>query len=63
MSWISVDDRLPTNEKYKVFHVRVEVGSVKKDTHESQVIGKVYKDSDFRFVTSDWETVTHWWEE
>lgn len=57
--WISVNDRLPTNNTPKKFHVKYEIGSAFKSMREGVSLGRNYGDV-FRFNYSDWATVTHW---
>ena len=61
MEWINVFDMLPGDIELKKYRVKMEVGSIKTKTVEKTVLGKMYP-SQFRFMTSDWERVTHWQE-
>ena len=61
LEWISVDDRLPDNIKLTKYKVKVEQGSISPKTVETHMLGKMYP-SQFRFMSGDWERVTHWQE-
>lgn len=58
--WISVFDKLPDSENLIKYRVKLNVGSISVKTLETEVLGKMYP-SGFRFMTGDWQTVTHWW--
>ena len=57
--WIDINDMLPNAIGMKKYHVKIQDGSVEPKEIEKVVLGKMYP-SQFRFMTSDWERVTHW---
>lgn len=57
--WIDVDDRLPDNSELTKYHVKMIVGSMDTEEIESVVLGKMYHGK-FRFISGDWQIVTHW---
>ena len=58
--WISVKDRMPDCDKRTLYLVVLNVGSMKPVRKVTTMIYAVhgYK----RFLTSDWQKVTHWQE-
>ncbi len=57
--WISVYDYLPNDINFKKYKVKMQVGSIQPKEVITIVLGKMYP-SQFRFMTGDWERVTHW---
>tara|TARA_R110000851_G_scaffold187318_1_gene337110 strand:- start:17172 stop:17387 length:216 start_codon:yes stop_codon:yes gene_type:complete len=58
-NWVSVQDGLPECIKLKRYYVKTNTGSFNVIKGESIILGK-NTPTGFRFMTSDWETVTHW---
>ena len=57
--WIDINIELPTNKTFKKFHVKMVVGSMTTKVVESVILGRTYA-TGFRFMTGDWQRVTHW---
>ena len=58
--WIDVNKQLPDRfEGVKRFRVKIEAGSIQKQSFETVIMGRWYP-SGFRFSVSDWQKVTHW---
>ena len=57
--WIDINDMLPNDISMKKYHVKIQTGSMTPKEVEKVVIGKMYPNQ-FRFMTGDWERVTHW---
>lgn len=58
-NWIPIEDFLPENKKFEKFHVKMQVGSMTTKEVESVILGKLYA-TGFRFMSGDWQRVTHW---
>ncbi len=59
INWIDVNDRLPTEPKMQRYNVKMQVGSISIKEVESVIMGKMTV-AGFRFISGDWQRVTHW---
>lgn len=59
MSWINVNDKLPEKKEFVKYEVKLIKGSANPKQCRDVILGKCYK-TGFRFMVSDWQTVTHW---
>jgi hypothetical protein len=57
--WIPIEESLPTNATLTRYHVKMQVGSISTKETETVVLGRLYP-TGFRFMTGDWQRVTHW---
>ncbi len=57
--WISIFDREPDDIGMKKYKVKTIEGSMKTTEEERVLLGKMYP-TGFRFMTGDWQKVTHW---
>lgn len=59
--WISICDRMPTNTKTANVKVKITEGSFATKSIVSTVRGRLTL-TGYRFIVSDWQQVTHWWD-
>ena len=59
MKWISVHDMFPDSIEMKKYKVKILEGSMQVKEIETTILGKMYP-SGFRFMSGDWQRVTHW---
>jgi len=57
--WINVNEMLPDCIELKKYKVKTVEGSVEAKNEERVILGKMYP-TGFRFMTGDWQRVTHW---
>lgn len=60
--WVDVNERFPTDPARIMYKVKIRAGSFNVSIIESRAFGGLTA-TGYRFVESDWQTVTHWWEE
>ena len=57
--WIDINDELPSEPKMQRYHVKMQVGSMTTREVETVIMGRM-TGTGFRFVSGDWQRVTHW---